>query len=128
MSHYEGSSVVMGRPGAVCGIDGEHSYAAQAGHRLAPRTLSSGRNVFEELGTGFTLLAFSADDGAVRAFVNAARWLRVPLQVIRDSYEGDRQAYEAKLVLVRPDQYVAWAGHDAPADAVGIMGTAVGTA
>jgi 4-hydroxyisophthalate hydroxylase len=125
--HYEGSSVVMGRPGAVCGIHGEHSYAAQAGHHLAPRTLSSGRNVFEELGTGFTLLAFGAEDGAVRAFEDAARSLRVPLKVIRDSYEGDRQAYEAKLVLVRPDQYVAWAGNHAPADARGIVGTAVGT-
>lgn len=118
----------MGRPGAVCGIHGEHSYAAQAGHHLGPRTLSSGRNVFEQLGTGFTLLAFGAEDGAVRAFEDAAQSLRVPLTVVRDSYEGDRLAYEAKLVLVRPDQYVAWAGNDAPADARGIMGTAIGTA
>ena len=126
--HYEGSSVVLAPPGAVCSIHGKHAYAARAGHHLAPQTLSSGKNVFEELGAGFTLLAFGADEGAVKAFEDAARSLRVPLKVIRDSYEGDRQAYEAKLVLVRPDQHVAWAGSDGPADAPSIVRTATGTA
>jgi 2-polyprenyl-6-methoxyphenol hydroxylase-like FAD-dependent oxidoreductase len=126
--HYAGSSVVTGPPGAVCSIHGDLTYAAQAGHHLSPRTLSSGRNVFEELGTGFTLLALGAEDGAVKAFEEAARSIRVPLKVIRDSYEGDRQAFEANLVLVRPDQYVVWAGNDAPADAASIVRTATGTA
>ena len=45
---------------------GKHVFKARAGHHLAPQPLSSGRNVFEELGRGFTLLAFGADDAAVR--------------------------------------------------------------
>lgn len=126
--HYEGSSVVMGPPGAACSIHGNHTYAAQAGHHLAPRMLSSGTNVFEALGSGFTLLAFDADDGAVKAFEAAAQALSAPLKVLRDTYDGDRRAYEAKLVLVRPDQYVVWAGNDTPADALSIIGTATGTA
>jgi len=124
--HYEGSPVVLGPPGAVCSIHGKHAYAAQAGHHLCPRSLSSGKSVFEELGSSFTLLAFGAEDGAVRSFEDAARSLRMPLKVIRDSNEGDRQAYEAKLVVVRPDQYVVWAGDDAPADVASIVGTAAG--
>ena len=40
---------------------------------------------------------------------------------------GDREAYEAKLVLVRPDQYVVWAGNDVPGNASSIVRTAVGT-
>jgi hypothetical protein len=126
--HYEGSSVVLGPPGAVCTIHGTHAHTAQAGHHLSPRTLSSGLNVYEALGAGFTLLAFGADDGGVRAFDDAARSLRVPLTVVRDSDDGDRQAYEAKLVLVRPDQYIVWTGNDAPADAASIVRTATGTA
>jgi hypothetical protein len=31
-------------------------------------------------------------------------------------------------VLVRPDQYVVWAGSDAPADAISIVRMATGTA
>jgi 4-hydroxyisophthalate hydroxylase len=114
--HYEGSPVVMGRPGAVCSIHGEYSFAAQAGHHLAPRMLSNGRNVFEELGESFTLLAFGGADGPVQRFADAAVSLRVPLKVLRDSYGGERLAYEARLILVRPDQYVVWAGEEAPPD------------
>ena len=63
----------------------------------------------------------------MRAFEDAARSLRAPLKVIRDTADGDRRAYEAKLVLVRPDQYVVWAGDDAPADVSNVVRTATGT-
>ena len=53
--HYEGSAIVWGAPGSQCSAAGSHQFAARAGHHLAPRQLGSGRNVFEELGPGFTL-------------------------------------------------------------------------
>ena len=87
--HYEGSSVVLGPPNAACSIRGKHSYVAQPGHHLAPQSLTSGRNVFEELGPGFTLLAFGAEDMAVGALQQAAQSLRVPLKVLRDTQEED---------------------------------------
>jgi hypothetical protein len=72
--------------------------------------MSDGRNVYEALGEGFTLLAWSADARDVRAFVDAATGLGAPLLVIEDSAEGERQRHAAALILVRPDQFVAWAG------------------
>jgi len=122
--HYEGSSIVMGPAGGVCSIHGRMSFKAEAGHHLAPRALSSGRNVFEELSDGFTLLAFDADDHSVRALQATAERRHVPLKVVRDSYRDGRELYEARLVLVRPDQYVVWAGDAAPRD-VGDMMTRV---
>ena len=86
-----------------------------------PQVLSSGRNVFEELSPGFTLLALGADETAVAAFEQAASALSIPLKVIRDSFEDGRQAYESRLVLVRPDQYIAWRGDDIPPDAASVM-------
>jgi hypothetical protein len=118
--HYEGSSVVMGAPGAVCSIDGEHMITARAGHHLAPRTLSSGANVYESLGPGFTLLAFDAAASDIGAIEAAAEAAGVPLAVVRDGYDGDREGYASRLVLVRPDQHVVWAG-DAAADAGALM-------
>jgi len=119
--HYEGSSVVMGPEGAESSIHGRMSFKAEAGHHVAPRHLSSGRNVFEELGDSFTLLAFEAEDQSVRAFEAAAKQRNIPLKVIRDTYAGGREQYAARLVLVRPDQYVVWAGDAAPTDATELM-------
>lgn len=124
--HYEGSSVVVGPPNSRCGIGGRPSFAARAGRHLAPRPLSSGRNVFEELGAGFTLLAFGAEDRAAQGLRLAAQSLRVPLKVLRDSCEEGRKAYASRLILVRPDQYVAWKGDEPPRDPVALLRTIAG--
>ncbi len=126
--HYEGSAVVMGPPGGVCSIHGANSHVARAGHHLSPRKLSSGRNVYEELGEGFTLLALGANDAAIGAFEQASKALNLPLKLIRDSFDADRTAYESRLVLVRPDQYVVWSGNEAPSDATGVLKRIAGTA
>jgi 2-polyprenyl-6-methoxyphenol hydroxylase-like FAD-dependent oxidoreductase len=119
--NYEGSSVLYGPPNGVSRARGDYMIRARAGHHLAPRTLSSGRNVFEELGDGFALLAFGVPDSAVAPFATSARARHIPLNVIRDTAAGGREDYEARLVLVRPDQYVVWTGDAAPADADAVM-------
>jgi 4-hydroxyisophthalate hydroxylase len=124
--NYEGSPIVSGPPGGVSSAHGSHTFTARAGHHLPPQLLSSGRNVFEELGPDFALLAFDAEDRTVLAFTEAAKALNVPLNVVRDSYRDGRKAYEASLILVRPDRYIAWSAVSAPADAGAILGKAVG--
>jgi len=126
--NYEGSPVVIGAPGGVCSAHGTHMFKARAGHHLAPQPLSSGRNVFEELGTGFTLLAFGAEEAAVPALEQAARSLAIPLKIVRDTGREAREAYQARLILVRPDQYVVWTGDRRPGDAARLMGRAVARA
>ena len=119
--NYEGSPVVIGPAGGRTSAHGDHSFTARAGHHLAPQPLSSGRNVFEDLGHGFTLIALEAASTDVERLARAAEQCGVPLTVIRDSTAGGREAYSAKLILVRPDQFVAFAGDAAPADAEGLM-------
>ena len=110
--NYEGSPVIdaPGTPGAV----GSHTVAARAGHHLTPRLLPSGRNVFEALGTGFTLLALGADPSDPARFQAAAAAMRVPMTVVTDGAPELHEAYRSRLVLVRPDQFVAWTGDQAP--------------
>ena len=52
----------------------------------------------------------------------------MPLKVVRDTYQDGRKAYEAKLILVRPDRYVAWTGETAPDGAGDIVSKAIGRA
>jgi 2-polyprenyl-6-methoxyphenol hydroxylase-like FAD-dependent oxidoreductase len=126
--HYEGSPVVIGPPGGVSSAHGKHTFEARPGHHLPPRTLSSGRNVFEELGRGFTLLALDAAESAVTAFVDAAATAGIPLTVVRDSASGELVDYGARLALVRPDQFVAWTGDVPPTDVDGLLATVTGRA
>jgi hypothetical protein len=104
--HYEGSPIICGDgvPSAV----GEHSHRARAGQHLAPGLLSSGRNSYALLDGGFTL--FTTDRASAISWQAAANALAVPLKVVT----GTVPAYEAAHVLVRPDQFVAWAGDEAP--------------
>jgi len=123
--HYDGSPIVFGPPGGVTSALGAHAFAARAGHHLAPAPLSSGLNVYDELGSGFTLLALGADPAAA-AFQAAAARLGIPLKLVTDTRQDRRALYEAGLVLVRPDQFVAWTGEVAPADAGAVLLRSVG--
>jgi 4-hydroxyisophthalate hydroxylase len=124
--NYEGSSIVFGPAGAACSALGSHMVRARAGHHLAPHVLPSGRNVFDVLGDGFTLFAFEADGAMCRAFEAAAQKAGIPLTVVHDESGGGRTHYEATHVLVRPDQFVAWASSEGPVDAEDVLRKATG--
>ncbi len=124
--HYEGSPIVLGAQEALSSARGAHRHEARPGHHLSPATLADGRNVFEALGPDFTLLALDADASVVEAFEAAAEKLSLPLTIIRDNAEGNRSRYTAPLVLVRPDQFVAWAGKEKDADAMAVLMRAAG--
>ncbi len=117
---------MWGDPGSGCKAFGSHSFVARAGHHLAPLPLSSGRNIFEELGEGFSLLGLDADEGRPSAFEVVVAWLGMPLKIVKDTREGGRDQYQATLVLVRPDQFVAWAASDSAVDGAELLRWAAG--
>ena len=112
--HYEGSPVVAQSQSGqgACSARGSHRFEARAGHHLAPATLASGENIYEILGEQFTLLAFDANADDVQVVVNAAQSQGLPLTVRQESKGSEADRYQARWVLVRPDQFIAWVGHD----------------
>ena len=62
----------------------------------------------------------------IAAFQVAAAELGVPLTVIPDSFAGGREQMEARMTLVRPDQFVAWTGDSAGRDVNAVLARAAG--
>ena len=124
--NYEGSSIVFGPEGGVNSAHGVHAIKARPGHHLAPVPLSSGQNSFDALGAWFTLFAFGVSDSEIAAFERAAHELQIPLKVVRDTREGAREAYEASIILARPDQYVVWTRETSAHHAHEVLRRAVG--
>ncbi|MBB3086571.1 FAD-dependent monooxygenase [Geodermatophilus sabuli] len=120
--HYEGSPVVAGGGSGTPSASGRHEARARAGHHLAAQPEGTGVDLFDELtGGGFVLLRSGT---AGEELVAAAARASVPLRVV-DVDDAVRAAYGADLVLVRPDQYVAWAG-DRCDDADALLATVTG--
>ena len=119
--NYEGSPAMFGPPGGVCTAIGKHDYHARAGHHLTPQPLSDGRNIFEALSDGFTLVALDADEAVVAAFEAAAAKIGTHLSVIRDNAQGERATYRAPLFIVRADQFIGWVGDGSMPDAEAVL-------
>ena len=99
--------------------------SAHPGARLPHVWLPDGTSVYDLLGEDFTLVRLgpSADVNAVSA---AAARLGVPLRVLDLVHLPRlRTLYEADLLLVRPDQHVAWRGSATP-DPIGLLRTVIG--
>jgi hypothetical protein len=112
-STIEDSPVIAREP------DTETQLAAQPGTLLPHAWLGPGRSLYDELGEGFTLLVRRPGPGR-GTISRAARARGVPLRVLDVPGQGAGQNGPA-LTLVRPDQYVAWAGDREPDDGLALI-------
>ena len=115
---YENSPIIW-PDGTEAPPDTWDSYTPvdRPGARAPHFWLAAGRALYDEFAKGFTLIDFGVPDGA-RALAAAALARGVPIETLR--LEPTDGLYRAKLVLVRPDQHIAWHG-DAVADATAII-------
>jgi len=95
---------------------------------LAPHLwMDDGSSLYDQFGQGFTLLVIGKNhEQDAEALVQAARAQGVPLTLLRLQSEDAIALYDAPLVLVRPDQHVAWRAAHAPADPQALMRTITG--
>jgi 2-polyprenyl-6-methoxyphenol hydroxylase-like FAD-dependent oxidoreductase len=84
------------------------------GNRLPHRWIRPGLSLYDRLGPGFTLLG---DPALAGPLLSLAAQRQVPLTVADDSGLRPRQMLGAALVLVRPDQHIAWLGDQVSAAA-----------
>ena len=129
-ARYDGSPVIAS--GAAAPADNFTVYTPSSvpGGRTPHLWLGEGRGIgdslYDRLGKGMTLLRLGArpPDGA--AFLAAAKARNIPLAVLDLAGDTARDLYGCDLAIVRPDQYVAWRGNSAPADADAVLARITG--
>jgi 2-polyprenyl-6-methoxyphenol hydroxylase-like FAD-dependent oxidoreductase len=95
------------------------------GARLPHVFLAPDDSIHDRLGLYFSLVIIDGDE-EVSAFENAATELGIPLQIVRIARPDLIHIYERKLILVRPDQHIAWRSDHMPNEAAAILRKAVG--
>ncbi|MEE1765171.1 FAD-dependent monooxygenase [Streptomyces sp. SP18BB07] len=113
---YDTSPVVCHEPGGQAPPQtmDEYTPSTWPGARPPSVLLRDGRAIFDLLHAGFTLLRFADHDVTALAEAAAERCLPLKIVDVRDPHA--RTLYERDLVLIRPDQHVAWRGDTPPAD------------
>lgn len=125
---YDGSPIVMS-DGSSPPEDKPNEYQPTAcpGGRPPHAWLADGRSLYDTFNFEWTLLSLGERTPDTQAFERAAQSCGLDLKVIRHAAPDLLALYEAPLVLIRPDQIVAWRGADAT-DAVRVLGTCTGAA
>lgn len=123
---YHGSAIIAAEPGDPP-PDDANRYQPQArpGARAPHAWLDDNEALYDRFGRGFTLLKLGAgcDSGALE---QAAQHRGMPLTVLELPRAEIRTLYERDLVLVRPDQHVAWRGDRVPSNADALMAKLLG--
>jgi 2-polyprenyl-6-methoxyphenol hydroxylase-like FAD-dependent oxidoreductase len=87
--------------------------SACPGGRPPHAWLEDGRSLYDTFHPEWTLLKLGDDAPDASEFERHANALGVDLKVVPHGSQALRELYEQPLVLIRPDQIVAWRGPDA---------------
>lgn len=100
--------------------------AVKPGFRPPAFRLSGGGQLFDRLGPQFTLVDLT-HDRAGWPLVTAARARGIPLRHLPMAGTTAPAAWSERLVLIRPDQHVAWLGDRLPSDCDSVLDAVAGT-
>jgi FAD binding domain len=94
--------------------DAPNNYtpSASPGGRAPHAWLGDGRSLYDSFNFEWTLLALGPNPPDPTPFQTHAESLHLDLHVVKHDSPKLLALYEAPLVLVRPDQIVAWRGND----------------
>jgi 2-polyprenyl-6-methoxyphenol hydroxylase-like FAD-dependent oxidoreductase len=112
---YEGSPIIAydGEPQPAYTM-GNFTSSTVPGCRAPHFWLEHRRSLYDALGPDYTFIRFDPTV-TVSGVVEAAAQRGVPLAVVDVDAPEARELYARNLVLVRPDQHVAWRGDEEPA-------------
>ena len=113
---YQGSPIIVYDGEAAPPYTmGEFTPSTVPGARLPHIWLADRHSLYDALGPYYTLLRLDPNMD-VSSLTNAAAAACVPLTVLDVSSSEAAKLFARNLILVRPDQHVAWRGNSVPAN------------
>ncbi|MBT2304047.1 FAD-dependent oxidoreductase [Variovorax paradoxus] len=111
---YDGSPVIVA-DGTAAPPDEPNRYVPTAcpGGRPPHAWLEDGRSLFDLFGRDWTVLALGSEPPDTTPFEALAHMRGLELRIVRLPQPMLRDLFDAPLVLIRPDQIVAWRGSSA---------------
>jgi 2-polyprenyl-6-methoxyphenol hydroxylase-like FAD-dependent oxidoreductase len=89
--------------------------STRPGGRAPSVRLSDGGELFDRFSNGYTLVDLSGS-GTGRPLAQHAQAKGVPIGYLEIDDPAVTDCWQGRLVLVRPDHFVAWRGNDTPSD------------
>jgi len=126
-TRYDGSPLIIA-DGTAPPPDAANLYTPTAtpGGRAPHAWLADGRSLYDRLGFDFALLQLGPKPPDSASLTEEARRARIPLRVVEIAAEEVRDLYGADLVLLRPDQIVAWRANTPPPDPAAFLARLTG--
>ena len=129
-ARYDASPIVVPDGAPPADDYARYTPSSVPGGRTPHYWLDGGRGIgsslYDRLGWGFTLLQLGGKTEDTASIEAAARRRGVPLAVLDIPDADARDLYERDLVVVRPDQHVAWRGNALPSDPDRLLSRIVG--
>jgi hypothetical protein len=98
-----------------------HDRSTQLGGRLPHTWYEPGRSIYDELGPEFSLVVRGELPDQATRLTRAALDRRMPLEVVVVPATRWLDSWQSDLILVRPDQHVAWLGNATPDDPIALL-------
>ena len=119
---YNNSPVII-PDGTEETIDNPRKYipTARPGHRAPHIWLEEGVSIYDKFSKNFTLIVFFKDKKETNNFVNTAKEINFPLEVLVINDEDAFKLYEYCFVIIRPDLMVAWRSNNMPENSLEVL-------
>jgi 2-polyprenyl-6-methoxyphenol hydroxylase-like FAD-dependent oxidoreductase len=126
-ARYDGSPIIAS-DGTAPPADRANEYVPSAvpGGRAPHAWLGDGRSLYDTLGFEFSLLRLGPNAADATGVAKAAAARGMPLTIVDRPEPELRALYGASLVLIRPDQIVAWRGERVPEDVDKLLAVVTG--
>ncbi|WP_052864094.1 FAD-dependent monooxygenase [Streptomyces niger] len=119
-ARYDGSPLIASREAAPAAAPGTYLPSGVPGGRAPHLWLDArhgaGSALADRFGAGFTLLRLGPGPADAKPLQAAAQAQGMPLTVLDVAGPEARELYGRDLVLIRPDQHIAWRGNRLPID------------